>query len=77
MAAQVDRDQAEVAGERALGAEKAAIGHQAVKQQQRPALAFLFIGDARAVGCRELLQNILPAARSCSESVPSPALALR
>jgi hypothetical protein len=56
VAAQVRSDQAEVNGESALRREKAPMRHQSVKQEKRPALAFLFESDACAVPGREMPQ---------------------
>ena len=66
MAAQVDGDDAMVAGKLRLGAEEAAMRHQPVQQHDRRAGADIAISDSRPVRSGEALQQSLPTA------IPAP-----
>jgi hypothetical protein len=60
MAAQVDADEPEAVGKRALAFEKAAMGHQAVEKNERPPLPFVLERDLRPVAGPEPPQEASP-----------------
>jgi hypothetical protein len=60
MAAQVDRDDPEIFGERDLAVEEAAMRHQPVHQHDRRAAAAVAIGDMRPVRSGENVQDPSP-----------------
>ena len=69
MAAQIYGDHSKIAGERALPLEEFGIGHEPVQEDERSPAALVRIGDARAVGCREVPHPSPPSERSFAESL--------
>ncbi len=64
MPPQVDADEPEAVGERPLPLEEAAMRHEAVEQQDRPAGALVLVGNLRSVACGIAAQD--PPPRPCT-----------